>query len=52
MNAEKTCFERNKLEYLGFKIIRINIIPLPDKVKAKKNISVPITPNNHKDSKH
>ena len=41
-NAEKT-FARNKLEYLGFRIVRQGIMPLPDKVEAIKNIAVPTT---------
>ena len=31
------------MEYLGFKITREGIIPLPDKVEAIKNIAVPTT---------
>ena len=43
VNAEKSFFARNKLEYLGFKITRQNIMPLPDKVEDMKNIAVPMT---------
>ena len=43
MNGEKYVFARNELEYLGFKITRQGIMPLPDKVEATKNISVPTT---------
>ena len=32
VNAEKSSFTRNELEYLGFKITKQGIIPLPDKV--------------------
>ena len=42
INAEKTFFTRDNLEYLGFKITRLGIIPLPDKVKAIKDIAVDI----------
>ena len=30
VNAEKSFFARNKLEYLGFRITRQGTIPLPD----------------------
>ena len=43
VNAEKFFFPRNELEYLGFKITREGIMPLPDKVEAIKNKSVPTT---------
>ena len=43
MNAEKSFFDRNKLKYQGFKITRLGIIPLPDKVEAIKNLVVPTT---------
>ena len=43
VNAEKSFFARNELEYLGLKISKQGIIPLPDKVEAIKNIAVPIT---------
>ena len=43
VNAEKSFFARNELEYLGFKITREGIMPLPDKVEAIKNIAVPTT---------
>ena len=43
MNAEKSFFAKDKLEYLGFKITRNGIMPLPDKVQAIKNIAVPTT---------
>ena len=32
VNAEKSIFARNELEYLGFKIISEGITPLPEKV--------------------
>ena len=41
INAEKLFFIRDKLEYLGFKITRQGIMPLPDKVQAIKDIAVP-----------
>ena len=41
VNAEKSFFTRNELEYLGFRITRQCVIPLPDKVEAIKNIAVP-----------
>ena len=43
VNAEKSFFCQSELEYLGFKITREGIMPLPDKVQAIKNISVPKT---------
>ena len=43
VNAEKSFFARNELEYLGFRITRQGIMPLPDKVKPIKNIAVPTT---------
>ena len=46
VNAFKSFFARNELEYLGFKTTREGIIPLPDKVEAIKNIAVPITKKN------
>ena len=36
-------FARNKLQYLGFKRPREEIMPLPDKVEVIKNIAVPTT---------
>ena len=41
MNAEKSFFARNELEYLGLKIPSQGIMPLPDKIEAIKNIAVP-----------
>ena len=43
MNAKKSFFARNELEYLGFKTLREGIIHLQDKVEAIKNIAVSIT---------
>ena len=43
VNAEKSFFARNELEYLGFRITRQGIMPLPGKVEAIKNIPVPTT---------
>ena len=43
MNAEKSFFARDELEYLGFKITREGMMPLPDKAEAIKNIAVPKT---------
>ena len=43
ISAEKSYFARNELEYLGFRITRQGIMPLPDKVEAIKNIVVPST---------
>ena len=43
VNAEKSFVARNELECLGFKITRKGIVPLPDKVEAIKNITVPTT---------
>ena len=42
INAEKLFFARDNFEYLGFKITRQGIMPLPDKVQASKDIAVPI----------
>ena len=41
INAEKSKFARDNLEYLGFKISRQGITPLPDKVQAIVYIAVP-----------
>ena len=41
INAEILIFVRDNLEYLGFKITKQGIIPLPDKVQAIKHIAVP-----------
>ena len=43
VNAEKSFFARNKLEYLGFRISRQGIMPLPNKVEAIKKNVVPTT---------
>ena len=43
VNAEKSFFAKSELDYLGFKITREGIMPLPDKVEAIKNIAVPTT---------
>ena len=43
INAEKSFFAQDQLEYLGFKITREGIMPLPDKVQAIKNIATPTT---------
>ena len=40
---KKSFFARNELEYLGFSITRQEIMPLPDKVEAIKNIVVHTT---------
>ena len=47
VNAEKSFFAKDNLEYLGFKITRNGIMPLPDKVQAIQNIAVPKTKNNY-----
>ena len=36
-------FARNELEYPGFRKAGQGIMPLPDKVKAIKNITIPTT---------
>ena len=38
---QQTFFAKDNLEYLGFKITRQNIMPLPDKVQTIKYIAVP-----------
>ena len=43
INAEKSFFAQDQLEYLGFKITREGIMPLPDKVQAITNIAPPTT---------
>ena len=43
INAEESFFDRNKLEYLGLRITRQDIMPLPDKVESFKNIAVSTT---------
>ena len=45
VNAEKSFFARNELEYLRFSITGQGIMPLPDKVGAIKNIAVPTAKN-------
>ena len=47
VNAEKSFFAQSELEYLGFKITRSGIMPLPDKVQAIQNIAEPKTKNNY-----
>ena len=39
-NADKSFFARDILEYLGFKITRQGIMPLPDKIQAIEHIAV------------
>ena len=41
INAEKSFFAKDNLEYLGFKISRQGMTPFPDKVQAIKYIAVP-----------
>ena len=43
VNAEKSFFTRNELEYLGFKITGEGIMPSPNKVEAIKKIAFPTT---------
>ena len=43
VNADKSFFAQDQLEYLGFKITRNGIMPLPDKVQAIQNLAVPTT---------
>ena len=45
INAEKSFFARDNLEYLTFKITRQDMMPLPDKVKVIKDIAVPTNKN-------
>ena len=45
INAEKSKFAKENLEYLGFKITRQGIIPLTDKAQAFKHIAVPTNKN-------
>ena len=45
VNAKKSFFARNEIEYLGFTITRQGIMHLPDKVEAINNIAVPTTKN-------
>ena len=45
INAEKTFFARDNLEYLCTKVIKQGIIPLPDKVQVIKHIAVPTNEN-------
>jgi len=40
VNAEKSFFAQDNLEYLRFKITRNGIMPLPNKVQAIQNIAV------------
>ena len=41
INAEKSKFAKDSLEYLGFLITREGIMPLPDTVQAIKHIALP-----------
>ena len=41
INAEKSFFAKDNLEYLDFKITRQGVMPLPNKVQAIKDIAVP-----------
>ena len=41
INVEKSFFPKDSLEYLGFKITRQGIMPLPDKTQAFKHRAVP-----------
>ena len=43
VNAEKSFFARNGLEYLGFKITNEGKMILPDKVEAIQKITVRVT---------
>jgi hypothetical protein len=43
INAKKSLFGQDKLEYLGYWITRSGIQPLPKKVDAIKNIATPKT---------
>ena len=43
VNANKSYFCQHQLEYLGYWLTRDSITPLPNKVKAIKNISRPTT---------
>ena len=43
VNAEKSFFAQSELEYLGFKITRSGVMPLPDKIQAIQNIAEPKT---------
>jgi hypothetical protein len=43
INAQKSFFGQDKLEYLGYWITRSGIQPLPKKVDAIKNIATPKT---------
>jgi transposase InsO family protein len=43
VNAKKSFFGKDQLEYLGYWITRSGIQPLPKKVEAIKNIAVPKT---------
>ena len=38
VNAEKSFFAKNEPEYLGFRITRQRIMPLPDKAEAIKDM--------------
>ena len=45
INAENSFFATDKWEYLGIKIIRQGIMPLPHTVQAIKHIVVPTNKN-------
>ena len=48
INAEKSKFARDSLEYLGFLITREGIMPLPNKVQAIKDIAVSTNKKQHR----
>ena len=43
VNAKKSFFAQQELEYLGYKVTTNHITPIPDKVEAMLNIAVPRT---------
>ena len=43
VNARKSCFGAHKFEYLGYRVTRYGVMPIPKKVKAIKALAVPKT---------
>ena len=42
-NSSKSCFVAHKFEYLGYHVTREGVMPIPKKVEAIQDLSVPKT---------
>ena len=49
VNASKSCFGAQKIDYLGYHVTCDGVIPIPKKVKAFQALAVPKT---HKQLRH